>query len=234
MVDCLLGDNSYTIVRPKFRQWMELEGVHKELSEAIDRRNLFLIGDLISSYVSIAINEDKNIISEEPWYQAAEILVEQVNLSIPRIRFPILLGEDKDKTVDPWDYSGRDLYYWYHLLSSTYGWNLEYIDEMAFESVIALIQEITTNSQLEKEWEWSLSDRAFTYNKVTEKYDYNPLSRPRWMKQKPTKIGPPKKIKIPRNMIPAGIVVKMDDDENTKYAGSSGALHALASSSPKP
>jgi len=64
------------------------------------------------------------------------------------------------------------------------------------------------DDQLEKEWEWSLSELAYSYNSSTKKSEFKELPRPDWMDGK--EIEEIKLIKIPKSMMPVGQVVRMD------------------------
>lgn len=80
---------------------------------------------------------------------------------------------------------------------------------------VALLQEILTDDQLEKEWQWSLSEIAYPYNPDTKKSEFKNLPRPVWMQKEIRK--PVKQIKIPASMLPVGIVrhFKMDGSSET-------------------
>lgn len=110
-----------------------------------------------------------------------------------------------------WEYSGRTWFVWLHLLASAYGWSINYIEYLDIDNAIALLQEILVDSQLKKEWEWSMSEIAYQYNEHTKTSKFVPLDRPEWM-QPISK--PVKKTKIRISDIPVGLVMKWDENES--------------------
>jgi hypothetical protein len=122
----------------------------------------------------------------------------------PRAKLPILTTKHtkEDKKLS-WDYDGRTWNFYSHLLASNYGWTLEYIGKLGIDEVIAKIQEILTEEQLNKEFQWSMSEIAYPYNKSTKKSEFKPLKRPYWMLAEVTEI---KKIKILKSLLPIGNV----------------------------
>ncbi len=118
-------------------------------------------------------------------------------------KIPMLGIKDKNEKPIPWDYDGRNYYFYVHLLAKKYGWTKEYIDGMEVSDVFSFIQEALTDEQLEREFVYSLSEVAYPYNKSTKKNEYRPLERPSWMWIKAPQI---KKIKIPKAFMPQGVV----------------------------
>jgi len=80
---------------------------------------------------------------------------------------------------------------------------------------LALIQEILTDDQLEKEFAHSLSEVAYEYSSQTKKSHKVPLDRPVWMR--PKFIKAEKKIKIPANLIPIGNTINLSDEIEKKH-----------------
>lgn len=103
----------------------------------------------------------------------------------------------------PWDYEGRSWFYWSNLFAKAYGWSLEYISELEVNDAFALIQEILTDEQLDKEFTYGLSEIAYPYNSSTKKSVFKPMPRPYWMKED---IKPLKKFKYARSLLPMGII----------------------------
>lgn len=115
----------------------------------------------------------------------------------------MLSGNDKNEDV-PWDYEGRTWYVWANLLAETYGWDLEYVANLEIEDAVSLVQEVFVNRQLEKEWEWDLSEKSVSYNEKTKTAKHIPLQRPSWMR---VRAKPPKKVKILKSMMPVGNII---------------------------
>jgi hypothetical protein len=80
------------------------------------------------------------------------------------------------------------------------------IAELEVEDAFALLQEIETDKQLEREWAWQTNELAYPYNKDTKKSDFHPLPRPAWMR---IKAGPPPKTRIPKKMMPVGNIIDL-------------------------
>jgi hypothetical protein len=108
------------------------------------------------------------------------------------------------KEEESWDYEGRTWYLYAHMLASEFGWSLDEIAELDVDDAFALLQEILISSQLEKEWQWSMSDKSYGKDKNTGEWRYFNLPRPPWMEDKPKE---PKKIMIPKSLLPVGNVI---------------------------
>jgi hypothetical protein len=109
-----------------------------------------------------------------------------------------------------WDYDGRSLHLYSHLLAKEYGWKLEYIYNLKLDYALPLIQEILLEEQLEKEFQWTMSERSAYYDDKSKTTKMNPLPRPEWM----TKVKELKELKItktPTNMLPVGQALTIDD-----------------------
>lgn len=203
-----IGGENYDVERSTLRQWLQLEDVINRIKEG---RSIALD---IYSYLSIVLGEDIDY-SKIPWYETAKAFTDAVSINVTRYNFPILrMGTSE---VDfPWDYEGRSFYAWVHLFADNYGWDIEYISNLDIDDAVALVQEISVEDQLHKEWEWSLSERSIKWDKKG-KGTFQPLGRPDWM-QLPSQqlIDKTEKLKVPVSMIPAGIVTKLGADETPK------------------
>jgi hypothetical protein len=101
------------------------------------------------------------------------------------------------------------------MLSEAYSWSLEYVAELDIDDAIALLQEIATSEQTQREWEWMLSENSISYDKRSGKGSFQKLRRPDWMDRKK---APEKKrhtlgdkIPMKKSMMPVGNVVKWND-----------------------
>ena len=88
---------------------------------------------------------------------------------------------------------------------------MKYIGGMSIDSVIAYIQEILTEDQLEKEFKWSLSEIAYPYNKSTKKSEFKAMRRPYWMLADAPEI---KKIRMLKSLVPVGNVQDISGMQN--------------------
>ncbi|MHA2219584.1 MAG: hypothetical protein ACXACY_27065, partial [Candidatus Hodarchaeales archaeon] len=74
--------------------------------------------------------------------------------------------------------------------------------------------EIATSKQMNREWEWMLSDKSVTYDRKG-KGSFHDMHRPAWMGgksvpvEKQQKLGD--KIPIKKSMLPIGNVVRWND-----------------------
>ena len=137
------------------------------------------------SYVSTAFSVSTEELQLLPWYEITRAFKEIYQINIPSINFPMLRKRIKKETNEEigWEYPGRTWYVWLHLLANEYGWNINYIEHLDIDDGIALLQEILVNDQLNKEWEWSRSEFAYSYNQNTKTSKFIPLERPEWMRR---------------------------------------------------
>jgi hypothetical protein len=206
-----LNGTEYEVTRAKLRVWLQLEDIHEQIARAADNKDREEFTALIYSYLSTALSVDIDF-STLPWYEVVDSYMEIVVLHRPFFDFPFLKSAANTDKV-PWDYEGRTWYMWSHMLSKEYGWQLEYIAEMDVDDAIAHLQEIATSEQMQREWEWMLSDKSVTYDK-RGKGKFNDLHRPTWMggKEKRT-INNVERVPIKKSMLPVGDVVRWIDDE---------------------
>jgi len=210
------------IEQPKLKKWLELEDIKNKLVEAVEHKNYDEVADLLCSYVSTAVDLD---VEEYNWHDVAVVFNDMQILCVPRV-IPILTMKQEIEDV-PWEYNGREWYFWVNKLSSKYGWDLEYIANLNFNDGLSLMQEIMVDEQLLKEWEWDLSELTYNYNSTTKKTDHKSYPRPSWM-TKSAKVrdrNPEKPVKILKSMIPAGVVISLKDRyEATKHEGNDEAI----------
>lgn len=207
-----LGDTEYTPTRSGLKKWLELENLKSKIFDAAGDSLGFAQG--IINYLAVALCVSSTEIDEVAWYEAAEAYATINVLNNLNFQFP-LLKESSHKEKYPWDYEGRSWYLWANVLAKAYGWSLEYIAELDPDDGVALLQEILTDDQLEKEWQWGLSEIAYPYNPDTKKSEFKEFARPVWMQKEIRK--PVTHIRLPASMLPAGIVrhFKMDGSSET-------------------
>ena len=102
---------------------------------------------------------------------------------------------------EAWDYDGRPYAMYLNIIASAYGWTQKEIEKLDVDIALALVQEIITDEQLDREFLWSMSDRSYIYNYNTKSGKANPLERPHFMK---VEVQAPKKTKILKSMMPQG------------------------------
>lgn len=219
MAQITLNNKTYETSRAKFKLWIELEEIREKIFNAIEIEDTDGIGDNILLYVAKSLNIDVFSIMNVPWKDVASaysILVAE-NFNIRILPFMKVNRKNLDDEREVYDYPGRIWYLYSHKLLREYGWKLSDVSELDVDDAFSLIQEILISEQLNKEWEWMLSDKSSGYDEVTKKHRFIELPRPDWMKPIPK---PPKPVKIPRFMLPRGNVIKFTANgkvENVTY-----------------
>jgi len=184
------------------------------MKEAISKRDYNLYSDLVSKYVEMASGiETKIEWAKVPWFELLEAYIRCTTENLIRVEFPILSGNKKSEKL-PWEYEGREWYFWVNLFASNYGWDEERTGNLDIDMAIGLYQEITIDGQLDREWWWGLSEVAYPYDTVSKTQRFKPLDRPNWMLPV---VAPPKKVKVRQDMLPVGQVINLaEKDENSK------------------
>ena len=210
MVTFSINNQEYSVTRPKLRKWLSVEKLRSEVLESADRDGFI---DNLFIYLSALLDTDGFDVA--PWYEILEAYYLASIECYPKLDLSILITgkKKKEKKIpDPWEYEERVVYTWLHMLAKSYGWTLEYISELDVDDAFALIQEISLEDQLEKEWQWGLSDVGYEPEKGSNKLRLRPLPRPQWMTQGnynfQKEIEKPKpKVRIRKDFVPPGVVV---------------------------
>ena len=127
----------------------------------------------------------------------------EILLKLPIVKLPITEPSPDTPVTDDWDYPNRTWYLYSHLIAGAYGWSLEQISVLCVGDALAIIQEIMSEKQLDREFQYSLSEIAYPYDAQTKKSKFTPLPRPHWMRPK---IQPIQKFNIPKMLMPMGSV----------------------------
>lgn len=202
-----IGKKEYLISRLKLREWLKLEDNRIRIKEATESKDIEGFSESVYSYISVAVDITREELDNLPWYNAINIFDAIQGMNNPKYEFPLLESKTKSQKVK-WDYEERTWYIWSNNLASHYGWSLEYIAELEIDDAIGLLQEILVNDQLEKEWQWGLSELAYSYNTITKKSEFKELPRPDWMDGKELKELKP--TKILKSMMPVGQVMTLE------------------------
>ena len=205
-----LGQNEYSADRYGLRKWLQLENLRSEIVRAVEGKDRQSLSEKAYLYLSTALPVSKDMLESLPWYEVLSTLFTIYDLNTPSLEFPMLLVHSKTKGEIGWDYEGRDWYTWAHMLAHEYGWTIQYIEFLEINDAIGLLQEILSEHQFEREWQWGLSEMAYPYDENTKKSNFKPLPRPEWM-QTVQKVEEPKKVKIRIDMLPVGNVIKYND-----------------------
>lgn len=198
------------IVRLLLREWTRLEEAKLQIKEAIEEKNLDKLSDAIVSYVCISVSPDVDWKSL-PWTDVYKAFVEGYQVNAPTLKFPILTSKpNKQPEKYAWEYDGRGWYFWASIFAKSFGWDLSYIAKLDVDDAIGLFQEILISQQLDKEWDYSLSELAYPYDQQTKTSSFKPMERPMWMKKLP---APVQKFMIPKWILPVGNVIGNPDDD---------------------
>ena len=207
-MNIFIQNKEYLLEKPTLKKWIELEDIRGKIIEAAEAEDIDEISSLICSHVSAALDLPLDIVSSASWIEIAIAYNSITLMCMPKYNFALMKTKIKEEKV-VWDYDGRTFYVWADMIAGKYGWNLDYISSMDFDESLALVQEILVNDQLEREWQYGLSELAYPYNPSTKKSEFKPLPRPDWMKgQGTSKALEPTKIR--KDMMPVGAVMRMD------------------------
>jgi hypothetical protein len=191
--------------RLRLKGWLQGESLREQIK---DSKSTDEIVECLYSYLTLIYKD--NDWDKETWMDVSELFYLGCEANLPTIPFPMLRNFDKAESNEaPWEYINRSWYLWANTFASKYGWSLEYIAELEIDDAIGLMQEVLIDEQLDREWEWDLSEITYSYDTNTKQSKHAEYPRPQWMlpehKETPT-------IKIPKNMIPQGLVISEFSD----------------------
>lgn len=187
----------------RFRVWLELEEIKEKIRKAVQTRSSDF-PDLVFSYLAKALRVKVSCFVGRPWEEVVGIFALLNFSNQPPSHLPLISVQSSTKDrKDPWDYDGRTWHIYSHLLAKHYGWTMEYIASLTVEEALSKVQEILTDEQLEREFEWGMSDKSASYNAKTKTSTFHPLPRPYWMKEKPK---PVQATRMSSNALPQGVL----------------------------
>lgn len=188
--------------RPNFGRFLHLENIKYKILQAAKRKEE-TFPDLVISYLSAAFCFPKKLLQNLRWDFILALFFLVASISVPKNIIPLLrMTKDANKT-EPWDYEGRVKYLQIHTIAQKYGWSEQQINKLDVDTAFALIQEILTDEQLDREFLWTMSERSYIYDYKTKTGKPNPLERPYFMKEE---VKPPQKTVIPSSLMPVGNV----------------------------
>jgi len=212
-----IGKTDYPVTRFKLRAWLQLEDLRIEILDAAKQgdRGRFVLS--LYSYVSAAFSIPITDLEQCHWSEITRAYTSVNNENAPNLNIPLIKPTDRkfDSSKVGWDYPGRSWFLWANLFANAYGWTLEYIAELDVSDSFSLMQELLVNEQLDKEWQWALSENAFSYDAVTKKSKFNPMKRPYWMQTiaEKNKFSDIPNVKYRSSEMPVGIVMRWDSDQ---------------------
>ncbi|MBD3268438.1 hypothetical protein GF373_17360 [bacterium] len=192
------------VERATFYTWLQLEELKEKIATAVEDSYGEEFVAHFYDYLSTAVDKEKDW-SELPWIESRDLFYKIEEVNAPTKPFPIL--SHKSKPTAEWTYEGRTWFFWLHILSSNYGWDIEYIKQLDVDDAIGLLQEILLEKHEEREFAWRTTEIA--YNKDGR---FQTLKKPEWMRRglKPKKV---KKQKIRRDFLPVGKVMRWEKDD---------------------
>jgi len=198
------------ISRAKFKKWLTLEDIRSKIKKSAEEGKSIEVAEQLCSYLSSAICklDWENL----PWEAILEDYSFATSLHSPTQDHKIFSSKP---TKDTFNINDSSWYSWSHTLATKYGWSLEYIADLDIDGAISLIQEILYAEQLEREWQWALSEKSVSYDPSTKKSKFKPLDRPDWLNV-PKKVEEPKIVQIRSDMLPSGVIMRWDD-ANVKH-----------------
>lgn len=211
-----IGKHDIPVVRSKLRAWLVLEELRTQILDAAEHRDRDKFVSSMYSYVSAALSIPVEELSQCFWAEVTRAYRIINDINIPNPNLPLIKDRPSKKKpslitkTEGWEYPGRMWYFWLHVFSKNYGWSIEYIADLDIDVAFSLLQEIRLDEQLLREWEWGLSEVAFSYDANTKKTKFVPLKRPDWM----TVIAEVKdlpNVKMKKSELPVGIVLRWDD-----------------------
>ncbi len=195
---------------PRFRKWIELESQKNNVLRAVNEKQDDF-PDKLLAYISMAIGLPVKYFYKAAWLEVFYAFYKVVELTACQIKLP-MFEPGKDEVKDEaWNYENRVWHVYVHLLSHEFGWTIEYISNLKLEEVLPLVQEILIADQLEKEFQWTMSERSAYYDDKSKTTKANPLPRPHWMARHIDPEKELKKVKIPVGMMPAGSGISQSD-----------------------
>lgn len=202
------------LVRLKLQGWTKLESLKAELDTATSKNDFNLIFNVMVKFIEVAVLPTPSMVEWDklPWYEFLDVYNRVIHLNRPRLDFSILRGngEKSDKKL-PWEYEGRAWYFWLNLFCKNYGWSIDTVANLDIDDAIGLYQELEIGEHMEKEWQWGLSEVAYTYEKSTNKSKLVPMKRPQWMLPLVPKELPV--VRMRRDMLPMGNVIDVQAEE---------------------
>jgi len=200
-----LGGLEVEVPRARLGLYLRLAQAHTTISEAVKAKDIGACAVSIREYMGLVIPLSTVDLTHLSGVELLSAYVELSELNSYAIDIPMTKARIVEKQKDSsWDYAGRVLVLWVHIIASAYGWALTEIHSLWPEDAAAYIEEILVDDQLKREWEYSLSTLAYKYDKKG-KGTLIPLSRPGWMRRS----GEPRTTRIPRRLIPMGTIIDL-------------------------
>ena len=189
-------------------KFFQLDELKRVFHRAIREKNKFVFKKAMLDIISLQTGEEEK---PDNFLHALVSVIEIINnnaldAEAVFLRPPPKTGEQSKQERPRWDYDGRAFATWIDAFARNYGCDLQTILELDVNTAAFLYQEILVTEQLEKEWNYSLTEMAYPTDS-SGKANYRPLSRPYWMNDiddKPLPVA-----RIPKHMLPSGVVIDL-------------------------
>lgn len=217
-VKVALAGREHVVARARLGPYLRLQAAQERIDHGVEAQDTGAIADGLYEYLSTAMPDlPRDDFETATWLEVMTAFraIDALNHIPEKTKYSILRRiEDRRGRSVPWQYVGRSATYWIHIIASAYHWPLSEIENLWPEQAVAFIQEIMVDDQLDREFEHSLSQVAYTYDKSAKKSRYVPLTRPVFMVEGTGKF---KKVKLHRKLLPQGSVIYPDGvDEDLK------------------
>ena len=196
-----------SIERARLGRFFRLGEAYRKYQEALAERNSHSVSYLLD-YLATASDTPRGMWEDASPLELADAFLRLVELNRIQLDLPLFSGvPERDEKI--YDYSGRFVATWVTRLARMYGWTADYILGNLFpEEAACYLQEAEIQEFNEREFRYSLSELAYTYDKGTKRSRYVPLKRPGWMVAKKEKED--EKVSIPKRFIPQGVVIDLE------------------------
>lgn len=195
---------------PRFGRWVALEEQKNRILKAVEESNDSFPDELLV-FLSTALYLPIRLFEKATWTEIVKAFYLSLKLTQCQINLPIFEPSKTLYKPEPWDYPSRSWYVYVNMLAKSYGWSIEYISNLKLSDALPAVQEILTDDQLEKEFQWTMSERSSYYDDKTKTSKLNPLSRPDWMNKHIDISKDARQTRIPKNMLPSGAGITQDD-----------------------
>ena len=185
---------------PRFGKFLRSEEIKYNIIKAAKRKEE-QFPELVISYLSAAFLFPRIIFKNLRWDLSLLLFSLASSKSSPNTELPLLKPSKQKEKKETWDYDGRGYALYIHLIARAYGWTEKEVCNLKTDTALALVQEIITDEQLDREFLWGMSEKSYSYNAKTKTGKAIPLDRPYFMKEE---VKPPVKTKILKSMMPIG------------------------------
>lgn len=203
MHEIQVGSQTLSVSRPHLKKWLELEQIKsREKADKVE---------VVCKYLSAFLDWSDEQLDKIGWIDVISLYTRCLEINSIQLKLAFLEIREKKTKAEVWEYPEQLWYSFAHMLAQEYGWTLDVIAELDVDDAMALIQEILLDEQFQREWQWSLTELAYPYDKGSKKSTFHPLERPTWMRIQAGKVKL-KTVRTPANMMPIGNVIGMPDE----------------------